>query len=130
MPPGTSSVLRPAGCGARTLREHARVMAVLLLAAVAGCSPLARAANDRGGDRVVVVSSVAPLNDIVRQVSGDEAELVQLIPEGVDSHTFEASPATARALARADIAFFDGLHLEESILGQARASMPAPVSLA
>jgi ABC-type Zn uptake system ZnuABC Zn-binding protein ZnuA len=57
----------------------------------------------------------------------DRVELVGLVPEGVDSHTFEPSPSTAKALSRADVLFVVGLHLEDSILEQAHANLPEPV---
>src|SRR5437773_10488710 len=94
--------------------------AVVALLACAACSTSAG-----GSGRIVVDSTVAPITDIVRQVVGDRARLVGLIPEGVDSHTFEASPDTVKSLSRADVLFMDGLHLEGSILRQARANMPS-----
>src|SRR5437764_15328619 len=102
-----------------------RLPLVLTLALVsAGCSSASGtgAASTR---RLRVDATVAPVTDIVRQVVGDRAQLVGLIPEGVDSHTFEASPDTVKSLSRADVLFMDGLHLEGSILRQARANMPS-----
>jgi ABC-type Zn uptake system ZnuABC Zn-binding protein ZnuA len=96
--------------------------AVLLALGIVGCraaSPENRAAPDR----LQVATTVAPLTDVVRQVVGDRVTLVGLIPDGVDSHTFEPSPSTVRALAGADVLFLNGLHLEESTLDQARAAM-------
>lgn len=76
------------------------------------------------GNRLVVATTVAPITDIVRQVVGGDATVVGLIPEGVDSHTFEPSPATVRDLSGADVLFMDGLHLEGSTETQARANLP------
>jgi manganese/iron transport system substrate-binding protein len=101
-----------------------RVLVVVTLVLVgAGCSSASGtgAASNR---RLRVDATVAPVTDIVRQVVGDRVELVGLIPEGVDSHTFEPSPSTAKALSRADVLFIDGLHLEGSTLEQAHANMP------
>ena len=44
-----------------------------------------------------------------------------LIPEGVDSHTFEPTPDTARTLAEADLIFLNGLDLEDPTLKLAEA---------
>jgi ABC-type Zn uptake system ZnuABC Zn-binding protein ZnuA len=74
--------------------------------------------------RLTVDSTVAPITNIVRNVVGDRVKLVGLIPEGVDSHTFEPSPDTVKKLADADILFMDGLNLEGSTLKQARENMP------
>jgi len=72
---------------------------------------------------------VAPITDIVREVVGGRVRLVGLIPEGVDSHTFEPSPATVKALAGTDVLFADGLHLEDAIIEQAKANMHHPVGV-
>lgn len=87
------------------------------------CSPTSPSSNGK----LVVEATVAPITDIVRQVVGDRVELHGLIPEGVDSHTFEPSPSTVKSLAKADVLFMDGLHLEGSTLRQAKANMRAPV---
>jgi ABC-type Zn uptake system ZnuABC Zn-binding protein ZnuA len=100
-------------------------MAVCLLAACG--SRGGGAGAGAGSSKLLVDSTVAPLNDIVRQVVGDRVRLVGLIPEGVDSHTFEPSPATVKSLSKADVLFMDGLHLEGSTLRQAEANMPHPV---
>ena len=97
--------------------------------ASAGCQSGAVARGPaQGSSKLVVESTVAPITDIVRQVVGDRVELVGLIPEGVDSHTFEPAPATVKSLTRADVLFMDGLHLEGSTLTQAEANMPRPVA--
>ena len=101
------------------LRWVALVFAVVGLVAGACGSATRKAA----GDRLMVDSTVAPITDIVRQVVGDRVQLVGLIPEGVDSHTFEPSPATVKSLSKADVLFLDGLHLEGSTLKEARANM-------
>jgi ABC-type Zn uptake system ZnuABC Zn-binding protein ZnuA len=52
------------------------------------------------------------LADLVRQVAGDRVRLVQLVPDGADSHTFEPRPSDARVLQEADLIVLNGLHLE------------------
>jgi ABC-type Zn uptake system ZnuABC Zn-binding protein ZnuA len=102
------------------------VCVVLAAGGVAACSSQPSGAASK--TRLVVDSTVAPITDIVRQVVGDKVNLGGLIPERVDSHTFEPSPATVRSLAHADVLFMDGLHLEGSTLKQAQANMPHPVA--
>jgi ABC-type Zn uptake system ZnuABC Zn-binding protein ZnuA len=63
-----------------------------------------------------VVASVAPITDIVKNVAGDAADVQGLIPEGVDSHTFEPTSDTARLIADADLIFLNGLDLEDPTL--------------
>ena len=66
--------------------------------------------------RLQVITSVAPLTDIVAQVGGEYIGLQGLVPAGVNSHTFEPTPSDAVSLARAQIVFLNGLQLEALIL--------------
>jgi ABC-type Zn uptake system ZnuABC Zn-binding protein ZnuA len=59
-----------------------------------------------------VVTTVAPHADLVREIAGDRVDLVQMIPDGTDSHTFEPRPSDARFLQDADLIVLNGLHLE------------------
>jgi ABC-type Zn uptake system ZnuABC Zn-binding protein ZnuA len=97
--------------------------AALVLVAVGASCGGSPPAGSAGGQRLVVDATVAPITDIVRQVVGDRVTLVGLIPDGVDSHTFEPSPRTVKSLAAADTLFMDGLHLEGATLDQAKATM-------
>ena len=80
---------------------------VLALVALLPGSPLL--ARD---PKLKVVATVAPHADLVRQIAGDRVELVQLVPDGTDSHTFEPRPSDARFLQDADLIVLNGLHLE------------------
>ncbi len=101
-------------------RTRALAIVALLPAVPAACTSDERSSQST----FTVATTVAPVTDIVRQVVGDEVKLVGLIPEGVDSHTFEPSPSTVKAMARSDVLFAAGLGLETGILDQAQAAMP------
>ncbi|MGZ4127858.1 MAG: metal ABC transporter substrate-binding protein [Actinomycetota bacterium] len=72
-----------------------------------------------------VVATVSPITDIVRNVAGNTVHVDGLIPEGVDSHTFEPTPGTARLIQKADLIFLNGLHLEDPTLRLAEANHKA-----
>ena len=93
-----------------------RVAASLVVAAVllAACSTTlertsASEAESRGP---LVVTTVSPLTNLAANVVCNLGEVVGLVPEGVDSHTFQPAPSTAFTLAEADIVFVNGLNLE------------------
>jgi ABC-type Zn uptake system ZnuABC Zn-binding protein ZnuA len=98
-------------------RRATVALAVLGLVAGAACSSPSAGAGD---GRLQVVASVAPLVDIVRNVAGDAADVTGLIPEGIDSHTFEPTPDTARLISDADVIFLNGLDLEDPTLSLAQ----------
>ena len=68
------------------------------------------------------VATLAPIADLVRQIGGSRIDLVQIIPDGTDSHTFEPRPSDARALREADLVVFNGLRLEIPTLRLAEAN--------
>lgn len=59
-----------------------------------------------------VVTTVAPLTDMVRQVGGEVLHVHGLVPEGVNSHTFQPAPGDVQYLAQADLVVLNGLALE------------------
>lgn len=70
-----------------------------------------------------VVTTVSPITSIVYNIAGDRITLHGIVPEGVNSHTFEPAPSDAQILSRADLIFVNGLHLEEPTLALAEANL-------
>ncbi len=87
------------------------VMIFLLIA------PSARAAG-----KLKVVTTVAPITNIVKNIGGDRIDLHGIVPEGTDSHTFEPAPSDIKYLAQADLLIFNGLTLEVPTEGLANAN--------
>jgi ABC-type Zn uptake system ZnuABC Zn-binding protein ZnuA len=94
------------------------LITVAILGLLGGCAP---PKPDR--DRVSVVATVSPITNLVENVSGESVDLVGLVPEGVNSHTFEPAPSDARILADANLIFMNGLRLEEPTRKLAQANL-------
>ncbi|MBW4486364.1 MAG: metal ABC transporter substrate-binding protein [Trichocoleus desertorum ATA4-8-CV12] len=71
-----------------------------------------------------VVTTVAPLTNIVSNIAGDRAEVRGIVPEGTDSHTFEPRPSDGELLKQADLIIANGLQLEAPTLKLAEAAKP------
>jgi len=99
------------------LRRAVSLVAVAALFLGVACSSPSAGAD---AGRLQVVASVAPIVDIVKNVAGDAADVNGLIPEGVDSHTFEPTPDTAKLISDADVIFLNGLDLEDPTLSLAQ----------
>jgi ABC-type Zn uptake system ZnuABC Zn-binding protein ZnuA len=97
------------------------LVGVLVVVLLAGFS-LVRAQSPVQS-KLNVVTTVAPITNIVNNVGGTRIDLVALIPGGVDSHTFEPSPSDARRLAAADLVVVNGLALEGTTIELAQANM-------
>jgi ABC-type Zn uptake system ZnuABC Zn-binding protein ZnuA len=74
-------------------------------------------------ERLNVVSTVAPITSIVENIAGDKIGLTGIIPEGINSHTFEPVPSDVKLLAQADLLIANGLDLEIPTMSLARANM-------
>lgn len=75
--------------------------------------------------KLSVVSTVSPITNIIYNVGGDRISLQGIVPEGVNSHTFEPVPSDAKLLAQADLIFVNGLKLEEPTVKLAEANKKA-----
>src|SRR5207302_2106325 len=95
-----------------------RLLAVVAILGAAACSPTVAAT----GGKLLVVTTVSPITDIAKNVAGTAAIIRGIIPEGVDSHTFEPSPDTAKLLSQADVILLNGLHLEDPTLKLAQSN--------
>ena len=55
---------------------------------------------------------------------GDRAQVVGIIPEGTNSHTFEPRPSDGELLAKADLVLVNGLGLEVPSMELAKSVKP------
>jgi len=98
-----------------------RWAAPLTLALLAAACATTAGSADEG--RLQLVTTVSPITNIVQNVAGPHAEITGIVPEGVNSHTFEPAPTDARVMAEAEVVFVNGLHLEVPTLELARANV-------
>jgi ABC-type Zn uptake system ZnuABC Zn-binding protein ZnuA len=77
--------------------------------------------DDNG--KLNVVTTVAPISSIARNIGGDRIDLHGVIPDGTNSHTFEPAPSDARVLSQADIIVVNGLDLELPTMDLAEANL-------
>ena len=63
-------------------------------------------------EKVKVVASFSILGDMVRQVTGDLAEVTTIVGPDADAHVYTPSTSDARAVADADVIFVNGLGFE------------------
>src|SRR5438046_8264001 len=83
-----------------------------LLLLAGACGAPAPSSSSAPQATLTVASSVAPIVNIIFNIAGERANLIGIIPEGSDSHTFEPTPSDAVKLSKADVMFFNGLDLE------------------
>lgn len=96
-------------------RKFPIVAWVIILALALGSAACEKRKEQGPGSsepKLNVVTSVAPITSIVENVAGDRIQLTGIIPEGIDSHTFEPIPSDTKIISAADLIILNGLDLE------------------
>lgn len=102
---------------------------VVLVCAIIACSRQEDKQTVQAEKKLNVVSTVAPITSMVENVGGDKITLIGIIPEGLNSHTFEPAPSDVKLLAQADLLIVNGLDLEIPTMNLARANMKKGAAL-
>jgi len=84
-----------------------RILSALLIAGLALAAVPAAA-----HDKLKVVASFSILGDMVRQVTGDLAEVTTIVGPDADAHVYTPNAGDAKAVANADVIFVNGLGFE------------------
>jgi ABC-type Zn uptake system ZnuABC Zn-binding protein ZnuA len=95
------------------------ILAIALALALTACGSASDSASQKD-NRLLVATTVSPITSIAASIAGDRARIEGIVPEGVNSHTFEPSPQIAELLSNADLILVNGLKLEDPTLEMAR----------
>lgn len=99
-----------------------RIVSIFLMVCciiLSGCSTwdmTGTAALDRSEEkdaRPLVVTTIFPYYDFVRQIAGDRVRLKMVVPAGMDSHSFEPTPADMITMQQADLMVCNGGAMEQ-----------------
>ena len=91
----------------RVSARYRLLLAILMSLAAAGCQQ----ASPPDGTPLVV-ASVYPMYEFARQVAGDRARVVSLVPTGAEPHDWEPSPQDMAEIRRARLFVYNGAGLE------------------
>ena len=104
------------------IRLWAVLVVALVIGACGGDSENTSENPDQENTRLKVVTTVSPITSIVENIGGPRISLEGVVPEGVNSHTFEPTPSMAKLMAGADLIIINGLFLEEPTLALAESN--------
>ena len=102
----------------------------LVVLAMACTSEEEDGAGEIEAGKLKVVSTVSPITSLAENIGGTRIDLEGIVPEGVNSHTFEPAPSVAAVLSVADLFIANGLFLEEPTIEMARANKKAGAVIA
>ncbi|SHN82519.1 metal ABC transporter substrate-binding protein [Desulfitobacterium chlororespirans] len=60
----------------------------------------------------VVITSISPLADLIKNVGGESIQVISLVPTGSDPHTYEPTPEAVRQVTGAKLFFANGVGQE------------------
>ena len=63
--------------------------------------------------KMTVVSSIAPIEAIVKQIGGEYIDSRVMVPQGASPHTYEPKPSQMRDISRAKLYFAIGVEFED-----------------
>ena len=87
-----------------------------LLAFALGCDGDGGGGTAGGSSKPQVVATTTMIGDLVARIGGDRVDVKVLMPPGTDPHTFKPAPADIALLGGADLIFYNGLHLEGTMV--------------
>jgi ABC-type Zn uptake system ZnuABC Zn-binding protein ZnuA len=72
---------------------------------------------------LVAGASIPPLADMIARVGGGRVEVVSVVPQGVDGHTYEPTPSDVADITRANAMFFASVDLNPAVTRTVEANM-------
>jgi ABC-type Zn uptake system ZnuABC Zn-binding protein ZnuA len=110
---------------------HAVSVAVsfVLLFSLSACDRRERQTLTQGPAVLNVVTTVAPITSMAENIAGDRVRVTGIVPEGMNSHTFEPIPSDTKLLTMADLILLNGLDLEIPTLRLAKANKKSGTSI-
>ncbi|BBI35724.1 metal ABC transporter substrate-binding protein [Cohnella abietis] len=75
---------------------------------ISGCGNT-NGSHTSNGDKLKIVATFYPMVEFTKQVAGDHAEVVGLIPSGAEPHDWEPSPKDVAAIQKADVFVYNGI---------------------
>lgn len=110
---------------------HSTISFALAGILLSACQP--KQQNQR--ERLMIVTTTGMIADAVKNVAGNNADVIALMGAGVDPHLYKATQGDLQKLTDADVIFYNGLHLEGKMaevlekLGRTKTVIPVTQSI-
>lgn len=86
----------------------AAVCAVMLAGTIAGCGKT----EERDSSKVQIVATLFPQYDFARQIGGDKVQVTMLLSPGMESHSYDPTPADIVNINKSDLFIYTGKYME------------------
>ncbi|MEZ4690032.1 MAG: zinc ABC transporter substrate-binding protein [Ignavibacteria bacterium] len=96
--------------------KHIIFLLIFSLSVLPGCGDkTSEDSTKTKSDKIVAVSTITIINDIVKNIGKDKVEAYSICGVGIDPHTYHPKPSDPRMVANSDIVFINGFALEHWI---------------
>lgn len=66
-------------------------------------------------NKISVVTTIYPIYDFVKNIAGDKAEVINLVPAGMEPHDFELSTGDMQLMEQAEMFLYNGAGMEHFV---------------
>lgn len=93
------------------------IVIIIIMLIITGCSPakteqsISDSTITEDG-KISIVTTLFPQYDFARQIAGDKANVVMLLPAGVESHSYEPTPEDIIRINSSDLFIYTGQYME------------------
>lgn len=99
----------------RCKKGIAGLLLLVLIFGMTGCGAAGGRTGFQSSGKLSIVTSIYPVYDFAKHIAGDKAEIVNLVPAGVEPHDFELSTGDMQLLEKADLFFYNGAGMESFV---------------
>lgn len=89
------------------------IFSILFLCFIStACNQRTNQYEDLDSEKITIIATLFPQYDFAKEIAKDYANVVLLLPPGMESHSFDPSPADIIAIGNADIFLYTGAYME------------------
>ncbi len=88
---------------------------IIVFFIISGCKKSGRKNRDFSKNKINVVTTIGMIHDLVENIAQNRVNLSGLMGPGIDPHLYKATEGDVNTLTKADVIFYNGLHLESKM---------------
>ncbi len=94
-------------------KKRGYILGILLISLViTGCAERTNRYQNLDSEKITIIATLFPQYDFAREIAKDYANVILLLPPGMESHSFDPSPADIIAIGNADVFLYTGAYME------------------
>src|SRR5690625_4324623 len=99
------------------------IFSALMLVLLAACGTDSEDTGGAANGSLKVVTSFTIIDDLAKEIGGENVEVHNLVPTGTDPHEYEPLPEDTKHVADADVLFYNGRSEEHTSELQSRGQL-------